>query len=111
MPPLIRIKVILDNKLEIVGIDDSGSNVSLINSRLLRLKDEKLNNSESTNLRTINGVRKTNGMITLKAKIFDVEKTIDVFVIDKENFDYDVLIGLDCIKKFRLAQDENLKIT
>jgi len=32
-------------------------------------------------------------------------------VIDKENFDYDFLIGLDCIKKFGLAQDENLKIT
>lgn len=111
MPPLIRIKVILDNKLEIFGIYDSGSNVSLINSRLLKLKDKETNDSRKTNLRTINGVRKTNGMIRLKTQIFDIEKAINVFVIDKENFDHDFLIGLDCIKIFYLVQNENLEIT
>lgn len=34
-----------------------------------------------------------------------------VFVIDKENFCYDFLIGLDCIKAFHLTQNEGLNIT
>lgn len=111
MPPLIRIKLVLNDKLEIFGIYDSGSNVSLINARLLKLKNKRIKDPKNTNLKTINGVKKTTGMVTLKAKIFNMEETINVFVIDKENFDYDFLIGLDCIKKFGLAQDENLKIT
>lgn len=50
-------------------------------------------------------------MVTLKLKIFDIEKSMNVFVIDEENFDHDFLIGLDCIKKFQLIQDEKLEIT
>lgn len=37
-------------------------------------------------------------------------KKMNVFVIDKENFDYDFLVGLDCIKEFHLVQNENLEI-
>ncbi|GBP61699.1 hypothetical protein EVAR_89078_1 [Eumeta japonica] len=36
---------------------------------------------------------------------------MNVFVIDKENFDYDFLVGLDCIKEFYLVQNENLEIS
>lgn len=111
MPPLIKIKLVLNDKLEIFGIYDSGSNVSLINARLMKLKNKRIMDSKNTNSKTINGVKKTTGMVTLKAKIFNMEETINVFVIDKENFNYDFLIGLDCIKKFGLTQDENLKIT
>ena len=50
-------------------------------------------------------------MITIKIKIFDIEEETDLFVIDRENFDHDILIGLDMIKKFKLNQDENLNIT
>ncbi|CAH1383577.1 unnamed protein product, partial [Tenebrio molitor] len=50
-------------------------------------------------------------MVTLKIKIFDIEKSINVFVIDGKDFDYDFLIGLDCIKQFRLVQDEKLEIS
>ena len=49
-------------------------------------------------------------MVTLKIKIYDIEKTMDIFVIDNENFHYDFLIGLDCIKDFKLIQDEKLNI-
>lgn len=35
---------------------------------------------------------------------------MNIFVIDDENFYYDFLIGLDCIKKFRLMQNEKLNI-
>lgn len=39
-----------------------------------------------------------------------MERIIDVFVVDNENFKYDFLIGLDCIKDFKLLQNEELKI-
>lgn len=63
------------------------------------------------NLKTINGVNKTDGMIKIKAKILDIENIIDVFVVNNENFNYDFLIGLDCIKIFKLSQNERLEIT
>lgn len=90
---------------------DSGSNVSLINSRLLKIKHKTSGYSNNTNLKTINGVKKASGIITIDVNIFNVEKKIDVFVIDQENFDYDFLIGLDCIKEFYLNQNENLEIS
>lgn len=34
-----------------------------------------------------------------------------VFVIEGENFDHEFLIGLDCVKKFRLIQNEELEIS
>lgn len=36
---------------------------------------------------------------------------MNVFVVDQENFDYDFLVGLDCIENFHLRQNEKLKIT
>lgn len=77
----------------------------------MKLKNDKVNDSNKTNLITINGVKKTSGLTTIKIKIFEIEKKVDVYIIDKENFKYDFLIGLDIIKKFKLIQDENLKIT
>jgi len=97
--------------LEIFGIYDSGSNVSLINSKLIKIKNRKPNNINNANLRTINGVEKTSGLITIEIKIFEIEKKVDVFIIDEENFKYDFLIGLDMIKNFKLIQSENLIIT
>ncbi|KMQ84697.1 hypothetical protein RF55_17295 [Lasius niger] len=35
---------------------------------------------------------------------------MDIFVINSEDFNYDFLIGLDCIKKFKLCQNEKLEI-
>lgn len=69
-----------------------------------------MKNARSANLSTINGVKKTEGMITIKIKIFNIEKVMNVLMIDKENFQYDFLIGLDTIKEFQLIQDENLEI-
>lgn len=50
-------------------------------------------------------------MTTLKIKIFELEKDVDVYIIDEENIKYEFLIGLDLIKEFGLIQNENLKIT
>lgn len=84
--------------------------MSLINSKVLKLKLKKDNDNGKVNLRTINGVNKTEQLIKIKAKIFEIEKDINVFIIDNENFKFDFLIGLDMIKKFGLTQDENLNI-
>jgi len=47
----------------------------------------------------------------VKIKIYKIEKVVDVFIIDKQNFKYDFLIGLDIIKEFKLIQNEDLQIT
>lgn len=109
MPPLIEIKIKLNDTLEVPAIYDPGSNVSLINSKLINLKSNS-NKLQKTNLRTINGVYKTDGLIKIKIKILNIEHYINVFIIDNENFKYNFLIGLDCIKKFKLIQNENLEI-
>lgn len=110
-PPLIKIKVVLDGKLEVSGVYDSGSNVSLINSRLLKINNKEAGSSNNTHLKTINDVNKTSGTIKIDTRILNIEKKITVFVIDERNFDYDFLIGLDCIKEFQLTQDEDLIIS
>lgn len=110
MPPLIKVKLVLNKNVEVFGIYDSGSNVSLINSRLLKINNKESSYLNNTNLKTINGVKKAKGLIALNIRIFNVDKTMNVFVIDEENFDHDFLIGLDCIKEFYLIQDENLEI-
>lgn len=84
VPPLIKVKLLLEDTVETFGIYDSGANVSLINSKLLKLQNKKMDNARGANLSTINGVKKTKGMITIKIKIFNIEKVTDVFVI--ENF-------------------------
>ncbi|KAL7290500.1 hypothetical protein TKK_0015274 [Trichogramma kaykai] len=50
-------------------------------------------------------------MVKLKVKIFNLEKVINVFVVDDKDFPYEFLIGLDCIYKFKLRQDENGRIS
>lgn len=57
------------------GIYDSGSNVSLINSRFLKIKNKNFGNSK---IRTINGVKRTSGLTNLSIKIFNIEENTDV---------------------------------
>lgn len=76
---------------------------------MLKLKNRKIS-AQNTNLRTINGEKRTKGIVKINVKIFEIQEETDLLVIDEENFDYDVLIGLDMIKKFKLSQDENLNI-
>lgn len=52
----------------------------------------------------------TKGLVTIKVKIFEKEEYIDVFIVERDDFE-DFLIGLDIIKKFKLIQDENLQIS
>lgn len=74
------------------------------------MKQKRINLNQRVNLRTINGVYKSEELIKIKTKILNIEEYIDVFIINNKNFNYDFLIGLDCIKKFRLVQNEKLEI-
>lgn len=85
---------------ECVSVFDSGSTISLINSRLLKLDRNKINKKRTVYLKSINGVNKNNEITKLKVKIMKIEKEVNVCIVDSVNFTYDFLIGLDCIKKF-----------
>ncbi|CAB3256939.1 unnamed protein product [Arctia plantaginis] len=60
-------------------------------------------------MKTVNGEKKMDGLITIKIKIFDLEEEVDVYIVENEDFE-DFIIGLNMIKKFRLTQNENLQI-
>lgn len=100
--------MLLEDRLEVSGVYDSGSQISLINSRLVKVKEEK-DNVNAAYMRTVNGVKKTDGLITIKIRIFEIEEEMDVYIVENKEFD-DFIIGLDMIKKFKLIQNENLKI-
>lgn len=104
--PLIKVKVVLEDKLEVQGTYDPGSQVSLINAKLVRIKEKK-NDVNKIYLKSVNGVGTTKGLITIKVKIFDIEKEMDVYIIEEEDF----IIGLDMIKLFKLTENEKLEIS
>lgn len=61
-------------------------------------------------MKTISVLSITKGLTKIKLRIFNIEKEIDVFIVENEDF-HDFLIGLDTIKEFRLRQNENLIIS
>lgn len=101
--------MLINDSLETVGIYDSGANASLINSKLVKLRTEAKKDVKNTSLLTINGVKKTKGMINIKIKILETEENVDVYIVD--DLEYEFLIGLNMIKQFKLIQNEDLRIT
>ena len=89
---------------------DPGSNVSLIQRKIINKLNKTVHDNKNYTFNTIGGANKENGLIFLSLKINKIEKKSRFFVIDKDNFRYDALIGLDLIKSFKLAQDHNLVI-
>lgn len=56
-------------------------------------------------MKLVNDVGTTKGLITIKVKIFDIEKEMDVYIVKEEDFQ-EFIIGLDMIKLFKLIQNE-----
>lgn len=101
--------MLVESKTEIMGTYDPGSQVSLINSKWIKIKD----NREDVNkifLKSVNGVNHTNGLIRIKIKIFSIEKEVDVYIVEREDFE-DFIIGLDLIPMFKLRLNENLEVS
>ncbi len=59
----------------------------------------------------MSGEAKFIGIAQIKITIFKKTENIIVYVVDKGNLNYDILLGLNTIKLFKLRQDENLEIT
>lgn len=108
MPPLIEIKTLLEESLEVKGLYDPSSRITVINSKLINntLKKEK----RKFNIKTISGQGKSYGLVKLNAEINGIKKYIHAFVYENENFKDDLILGLDSVKKFGLTHDENLNI-
>ena len=51
------------------------------------------------------------GTATIRLNIFNMTKSIQVYVYDDKIKNHDILLGLDTIHLFRLKQDENLCIS
>ena len=101
--------MILNENTECRGIYDPGSNITLINSKLVKIKNLMKENFSST-IKTISGRGKTNGLITINANILNIKDKIDAFVYNNDEFNYDMILGLDTIKRFGLTHDRNLNI-
>jgi len=106
---LITVNVLVDKKKIVKGVYDSGSNITLINQKIVDELKTKLMNDHNL-FRTISGVNFTNRRAKIPMKINKIEEILDVYVVKNNNFSYDLLLGLDAIKKFKLIQNENLEI-
>ena len=99
----------MNDELSVKAVYDSGSNATLINHNFIKqLKSTLI--QQKCSFKTIGGVNFTSGRKKLRLRINKMTEDIEVFVVRNSNFSYDLLLGLDAIKKFRLLQDENLKI-
>lgn len=101
--------MILNENTECRGIYDPGSNITLINSKLVKIKNLMKENFSNT-IKTISGRSKTNGLIKINANILNIKDKIDAFVYNNDGFNYDMILGLDTIKRFGLTHDRNLNI-
>lgn len=101
--------MILNNAIEAKGLYDPGSRITLINSKLVQVTNMKPNYCYDT-IKTISGGGKTKGLITLDAQLLQKKIKINAFIFENENFEYDLILGLDSIYKFGLTHDENLNI-
>lgn len=99
----------MNDKLKCTGIYDSGSNITLINSKLIKVRDSKINYFENK-FNTICGGGKTTGLVKLNGKMLGIEEEINAFICNDKNFTHELLLGLDTIKKFGLTHDGNLNI-
>ncbi|KAK9885605.1 hypothetical protein WA026_012367 [Henosepilachna vigintioctopunctata] len=91
--PLIRLNVKINNK-RVTGIYDSGSNATLVNSKIIEEFKENIFQNKQI-FRTISGVTCVDNIVKLPLKIHNIEKTIDAHVLKNDNFSYDILLGLD----------------
>lgn len=71
--------------------------------------DNKNNGNSKNCSKTNNGIKQASGMVSIDVKIFNIEKNMSVFVINNTNYEYDFLIGLDCIRNF-ICQNGNSEI-
>lgn len=110
MPPLITIETVVEGT-KALGLYDPGANITMISHDFLKKLNKKMFESHNLRFRTMSGEDKILGTVSLKTKIFNIQKEKRMFVIDRKDFKYDILIGLDSIYEFKLEQDCHGKIS
>ena len=108
--PLIRLKILINDQ-QAIGLYDSGSNVSLINYHFWKKLNLDKDVSGGDNIKSIWGASQSDGMILLSASIGEIKKKFPFFIVKSNDFEDEILLGLDAIESFRLCQDEKLKIS
>lgn len=99
----------LDGEKKITAVYDSGSNITVINEKVIKELRKSVLESEEL-LHTISGVQGKIKKTKMKIRINKMEHLLEVYVVKNDNFSYDLLLGLNAIKQFKLIQDENLRI-
>lgn len=99
----------LDKKKEVAAVYDSGSNITVINEKVVKELRKSVSKSKEL-LHTISGVQGRIKKTKITVQINKIEHELEVYVVKNDNFSYDLLLGLNAIKQFKLIQDEKLRI-
>lgn len=99
----------LDKKKEVAAVYDSGSNITVINEKVVKELRKSVSKSKEL-LYTISGVQGRIKKTKITVQINKIEHELEVYVVKNNNFSYDLLLGLNVIKQFKLIQDEKLRI-
>lgn len=103
--------MLLNENVFVKGTYDSGSNCSAIDKNLLEFLGIRMYRFVDARYKMVSGYGKIVGIAKIKVKMFNISKTVFVFVLDADDFDHKFLIGLDLIKAFHLCQDEHLQVS
>lgn len=99
----------LNNNKNVEAVYDSGSQISLIKDNILNKLKHKLKESNIF-IKSLAGCSFSNQRATLKLTIGNISKRFEFCLIKENEFRYDILLGLDAIRTFRLNQDADLNI-
>lgn len=99
----------VNGEQDVEGIYDSGSNATLVNYHVIKRLKQDLMKCKGV-FKTLSGISFTQNRAKLTLKVNEIEEEMDVFVVRNSQFSYDILLGLDAIKKFKLVQNENLDV-
>jgi hypothetical protein len=110
LPPLIAVETVIEGT-KARGLYDPGANITIISYKFFKKLNKEMFESHDLRFNTMSGGDKFLGTASLRTKIFNIEKMKRMFVMDRKNFKYDVLIGLDSIYGFRLEQDHHGRIS
>ncbi|ESN99371.1 hypothetical protein HELRODRAFT_162913 [Helobdella robusta] len=90
-------------------IECTDKSKSLINRKIIDILKLGLMNNRST-FKTISGFNFSSARANIVVKVGNLTDNLNTYVVKNNNFSYDLLLGLDAIKKFKLIQDENFNI-
>jgi len=100
---LIVLKVLIEGNAA-HGLYNPGANISIITYHYFKkLNIEKSFSPQNLTFRATSGEK--------GATLLNIEKQKLIFIVDKKDFGYDFLIGLDTIMEFQLSQNHNCEIS